>query len=56
MAELGTALGRAGIKIEAVEIVHRQLETRLQVAENGREKIMHLYNATDLSGMSHFIY
>lgn len=51
MAELGTALGRAGIKIEAVEIVNRQLETRVQMAENGREKIMQLYNNTDLSGM-----
>lgn len=50
MAELGTAVGRAGVKIEAVEIVHRQLETRVQMAENGREKVMQLCNTTDLSG------
>jgi len=53
VAEVGTAAGRAGIRIEAVEAVTRQLDTRIQVAEHSREKVMELVQLCDLSG-THF--
>lgn len=31
------------------------VETRIQLSENGREKLMHLYNTTDLAGKQFYV-
>ncbi|KAJ1429631.1 hypothetical protein B484DRAFT_58609 [Ochromonadaceae sp. CCMP2298] len=50
VAEVGSAAGRAGIRLEGVESVTVQLDTRLRVAEHAQQGTRDLHQRCDLSG------
>lgn len=50
VSDIGTALGRAGMRLESLEVNTHQLDTRITLAESLKERVDRLHRLCDCSG------
>lgn len=53
VSEIGTALGRAGLRLESLEVNTHQLDMRIALAEHIKEKVDKLHRVCDFSDAAH---